>query len=88
MCSHSHSSPADLLPLDFLSLVIPKEGEAIMGVRMVQDRGARGLHLTGPPRQLGFPASKLFVNCEFFPQEFSIVVTLKVSRIAPKVSPT
>ncbi|KAJ8349868.1 hypothetical protein SKAU_G00249980 [Synaphobranchus kaupii] len=76
----------DLLPLDFLSFVLPKGGEALMGVRMVQDGGARGLHFTGPPRALGFPASQVFINCEFFPQEFSIVVTLKVSRMAPKKS--
>ncbi|KAJ8410108.1 hypothetical protein AAFF_G00211490 [Aldrovandia affinis] len=74
----------DLLPLDFLSRVLPKGGEALMGVRMVQDGGARGLHLTGPPWALGIPASQLFINCEFFPEEFSIVVTLKVSRVAPK----
>ncbi|XP_064165813.1 thrombospondin-type laminin G domain and EAR repeat-containing protein [Anguilla rostrata] len=76
----------DLLPLDFLSLVLPKGGEALMGVRMVQDGGARGLRFTGPPRALSFPASQLFINCEFFPQEFSIVVTLKVARVAPKKS--
>ncbi|KAI1899263.1 hypothetical protein AGOR_G00060010 [Albula goreensis] len=74
----------DLLPIDFLSLVLPKGGETLIGVRMVQDRGARGLRLTGPPWALGFPASRLFINCEFFPEEFSIVVTLKVSRMAPK----
>ncbi|XP_061082661.1 thrombospondin-type laminin G domain and EAR repeat-containing protein-like [Conger conger] len=76
----------DLLPLDLLSHALPQEGGSVRGVRMVQDGGARGLRFTGPPSALSFPASKLFVNCHFFPREFSIVVTLKVARIAPKKS--
>ncbi|XP_036395888.1 thrombospondin-type laminin G domain and EAR repeat-containing protein [Megalops cyprinoides] len=72
----------DLLPLDFLSLVLPEGGAALMGVRMVQEGGARGLQWTGPPWALSFPASQIFINCDFFPEEFSIVVTLKVSRVA------
>ncbi|KAG7466965.1 hypothetical protein MATL_G00148250 [Megalops atlanticus] len=53
-----------------------------MGVRMVQEGGARGLQWTGPPWALSFPAAQIFINCDFFPEEFSIVVTLKVSRVA------
>ncbi|KAJ8405352.1 hypothetical protein AAFF_G00318250 [Aldrovandia affinis] len=74
----------DLLPLDFLSRVLPDNGKVPSGVRVVQDRGARGLQLAGPHGTLSFPASQLFINCPFFPTEFSIVVTLKVSRVAPK----
>ncbi|KAL4594121.1 hypothetical protein GN956_G26171 [Arapaima gigas] len=53
---------------------------------MVQERGARGLRLSGASQVLSFPASQLFVNCDFFPAEFSFVVTLKVSDVGAKRS--
>ncbi|XP_006636707.3 thrombospondin-type laminin G domain and EAR repeat-containing protein [Lepisosteus oculatus] len=74
----------DLLPLDFLSRVLPAGGMALSGVRMVQDQGARGLQFMAPHQALSFPASQLFINCDYFPEEFSIVTTLKISRIASK----
>ncbi|KAJ8255330.1 hypothetical protein GJAV_G00203650 [Gymnothorax javanicus] len=74
----------DLLPLDFLSRVLPADGKTLSGVRVVQDRGAKGLQLTRPHQELSFPSSHLFINCHFFPPEFSIVVTLKVPHVAPK----
>ncbi|MFT7818143.1 thrombospondin-type laminin G domain and EAR repeat-containing protein-like, partial [Arapaima gigas] len=58
----------------------------VPGLRMVQERGARGLRLSGASQVLSFPASQLFVNCDFFPAEFSFVVTLKVSDVGAKVS--
>ncbi|KAL0985671.1 hypothetical protein UPYG_G00160290 [Umbra pygmaea] len=48
---------------------------------MVQSRGARGLQLAGSQEALSFSASQLFTNCDFFPSEFSIVVTLKIPRL-------
>lgn len=82
------SSPAsaDLLPLDFLSRVLPQGGQAVTGVRLVQDGGVRGAQLSGPLRALSFPSSQIFINCEHFPTEFSVVVTMKVDHLAPKVS--
>lgn len=82
------SSPAsaDLLPLDFLSRMLQQGGQAISGVRLVQDGGARGVQLSGPLRTLSFPSSQIFINCEHFPTEFSVIVTMKVDRLAPKVS--
>ncbi|XP_041937368.1 thrombospondin-type laminin G domain and EAR repeat-containing protein isoform X1 [Alosa sapidissima] len=83
----SSPAPADLLPLDFLSRVLPQEGQAVgAGVRLVQDGGVQGVQLSGPLRGLGFPSSQIFVNCQRFPSEFSVVVTIKVDRIAPKMS--
>ncbi|XP_066543506.1 thrombospondin-type laminin G domain and EAR repeat-containing protein isoform X2 [Amia ocellicauda] len=74
----------DLLPLDFLSRVLPAGGAGFSAVRMVQEQGARGLQLLAPHEALGFPASQLFINCVYFPEEFSIVTTLKISRVTPK----
>ncbi|XP_006876867.1 PREDICTED: thrombospondin-type laminin G domain and EAR repeat-containing protein-like [Chrysochloris asiatica] len=33
---------------------------------------------------MSFPASRIFIRCDLFPEEFSIVVTLKVSSLPPK----
>uniref|UniRef100_A0A3B3RLE7 Thrombospondin type laminin G domain and EAR repeats n=1 Tax=Paramormyrops kingsleyae TaxID=1676925 RepID=A0A3B3RLE7_9TELE len=74
----------DLVPLDLLSRALPGHGQAFPGVHMVQHKGARGLQLSGTKGDISFPASQLFVNCDFFPEEFSIVVTLKVSHLANK----
>ncbi|XP_062311724.1 thrombospondin-type laminin G domain and EAR repeat-containing protein-like [Osmerus eperlanus] len=75
----------DLLPLDFLSRVLPRAGEAPLSeVRMVQSRGARGLQLAGAQSAPSFPASQIFNNCDFFPGEFSIVVTFKIPRLTNK----
>ncbi|XP_070979128.1 thrombospondin-type laminin G domain and EAR repeat-containing protein [Oncorhynchus clarkii lewisi] len=75
----------DLLPLDFLSRVLPPGGEPpLPEVHMVQSRGARGLQLAGSQEALSFPASQLFTNCDHFPSEFSFVVTLKIPRLANK----
>ncbi|XP_012665781.1 thrombospondin-type laminin G domain and EAR repeat-containing protein [Otolemur garnettii] len=35
---------------------------------------------------MSFPASRIFFRCDLFPEEFSIVVTLKVPNLPPKVS--
>lgn len=75
----------DLLPLDLLSRVLPVSGRAQDGIRMVQSRGARGFQFSGSPQLFSFPASQLFINCNFFPAEFSIVVTLKIPQMAPEV---
>ncbi|RXM28975.1 Thrombospondin-type laminin G domain and EAR repeat-containing protein [Acipenser ruthenus] len=75
---------ADLLPLDFLAKVLPANGVSPSGIRMVQDQGARGFHLSTSQGSPSFPASHLFINCDYFPEEFSIVVTMKASRIASK----
>ncbi|KAK1166269.1 thrombospondin-type laminin G domain and EAR repeat-containing protein [Acipenser oxyrinchus oxyrinchus] len=74
----------DLLPLDFLAKVLPANGVAPSGIRMVQDQGARRFHLSTSQGSPSFPASHLFINCDYFPEEFSIVVTMKASRIASK----
>ncbi|XP_026127966.1 thrombospondin-type laminin G domain and EAR repeat-containing protein [Carassius auratus] len=76
----------DLLPLDLLSRVLPVSGRAQDGIRMVQSRGARGFQFSGSPQLFSFPASQLFINCFFFPAEFSIVVTLKIPQMAPEKS--
>ncbi|XP_051564788.1 thrombospondin-type laminin G domain and EAR repeat-containing protein-like [Myxocyprinus asiaticus] len=76
----------DLLPLDLLSRGLPAAGKAQDGIRMVQSRGVRGFQFSGSPQLFSFPASQLFINCNFFPAEFSIIVTLKIPQMAPEKS--
>ncbi|XP_070698911.1 thrombospondin-type laminin G domain and EAR repeat-containing protein-like [Pempheris klunzingeri] len=51
---------------------------------MKQAGEVRGIHFSSPHSSMSFPSSQLLVNCELFPKEFSIVVTLKVTRITAK----
>ncbi|XP_013865211.1 thrombospondin-type laminin G domain and EAR repeat-containing protein isoform X2 [Austrofundulus limnaeus] len=75
----------DLLPLDLLSFVLERDtSKLVSGVRMKQAGGVRGIHFLGPDTLMSFPSSQILVNCDLFPEEFSIVVTFKVNRIAPK----
>ncbi|XP_069422544.1 thrombospondin-type laminin G domain and EAR repeat-containing protein isoform X2 [Ovis canadensis] len=74
----------DLRPLDVLAEAVPPDGSAV-GVRVMQVQGARGLQLSAAaPHALSFPASRIFFRCDLFPEEFSIVVTLKVPSLPPK----
>ncbi|TSR51427.1 Thrombospondin-type laminin G domain and EAR repeat-containing protein [Bagarius yarrelli] len=72
-----------LLPLDLLHGILPVVGSHQTCVRMVQSQGSRGLKLSGPPQALSFPSSQIFTNCDFFPAEFSIVVTFKIPKLNP-----
>ncbi|XP_028422168.1 thrombospondin-type laminin G domain and EAR repeat-containing protein-like [Perca flavescens] len=75
----------DLLPLDLLSFVLERDtSKLVPGVHMKQAGGVRGVHFSSPHNSMSFPSSQLLVNCDLFPEEFSIVLTLKVSSIAPK----
>ncbi|XP_074955722.1 thrombospondin-type laminin G domain and EAR repeat-containing protein isoform X2 [Phalacrocorax aristotelis] len=54
-------------------------------MRVFQVQGVRGFQLTASrPRALGFPASRLFIHCDRFPEEFSIIITLRVLSIPVK----
>lgn len=54
---------------------------------MTQANGVRGLQLSAAaPHTMSFPASRIFFQCDLFPEEFSIVITLKVPSLPPKVS--
>lgn len=84
-CPH-YVSDADLRPLDILAEVVPLDG-ATSGIRMVQAEGVRGLQFSATePRTTSFPASRIFSSCHLFPEEFSIIVTLRVPNLPPKVS--
>uniref|UniRef100_A0A3P8PIZ1 Thrombospondin-like N-terminal domain-containing protein n=1 Tax=Astatotilapia calliptera TaxID=8154 RepID=A0A3P8PIZ1_ASTCA len=74
------------LPLDLLSFVLERDpSKLVPGVHMKQAGGVRGIHFSSPDTALSFPSSQILVNCDLFPKEFSIVLTLKVSDSAPKV---
>ncbi|XP_075793438.1 thrombospondin-type laminin G domain and EAR repeat-containing protein isoform X2 [Pelodiscus sinensis] len=68
----------DLRPLDILSEVVPANGVS-SGIRMLQVQGARGFQFSASAHQaLSFPASQIFLYCDLFPEEFSIIITLNV----------
>ncbi|XP_051482508.1 thrombospondin-type laminin G domain and EAR repeat-containing protein [Apus apus] len=68
----------DLRPLDILAELVPSGGPA-RGIRVLQAQGLRGFQLAASqPRSLAFPASRLFLHCHLFPEEFSIIVTLRL----------
>uniref|UniRef100_A0A3P8UVC4 Thrombospondin type laminin G domain and EAR repeats n=1 Tax=Cynoglossus semilaevis TaxID=244447 RepID=A0A3P8UVC4_CYNSE len=71
---------SDMLPLDLLSFVLERDPSKL------QAGGVRGVHFSSPHSSLSFPSSQLLANCDLFPKEFSIVVTLKVTHIAQKVN--
>ncbi|KAK2494997.1 LOW QUALITY PROTEIN: hypothetical protein MC885_016340 [Smutsia gigantea] len=74
----------DLHPLDMLAEAFPPNGMA-SGVRVTQVHGVRGLQLpAADPQALSFPASRVFFRCDLFPEEFSIVVTLRVPSLPSK----
>lgn len=74
----------DLRPLDILAEAVPPDGAA-HGIRVTRVQGALGLQLSAAaPHAMSFPASRIFVRCDVFPEEFSIVVTLKAPSLPPK----
>ncbi|KYO36048.1 thrombospondin-type laminin G domain and EAR repeat-containing protein isoform X1 [Alligator mississippiensis] len=74
----------DLRPLDLLAEVVPAGGLR-NGIRMLQVQGVRGFQLLASHSQsLCFPASRIFLHCDRFPEEFSIIVTLRVLSVPGK----
>ncbi|TMS21009.1 Thrombospondin-type laminin G domain and EAR repeat-containing protein [Larimichthys crocea] len=51
---------------------------------MKEADGVRGVHFSSPHTSMSFPSSQLLVNCDLFPKEFSIVVTLKFTHSVSK----
>ncbi|XP_019368032.1 PREDICTED: thrombospondin-type laminin G domain and EAR repeat-containing protein [Gavialis gangeticus] len=77
-------SGTDLRPLDLLAEVVPAGGLR-NGIRMLQVQGVRGFQLLAShPHSLCFPASRIFLHCDHFPEEFSIIVTLRVLSVPGK----
>ncbi|XP_059542663.1 thrombospondin-type laminin G domain and EAR repeat-containing protein [Myotis daubentonii] len=72
----------NLRPLDILAEAVPPNG-AESGISVTRVQGALGLQLSSP-HAMSFPASRIFVRCDLFPEEFSIVVTLKAPPLPPK----
>ncbi|XP_034050860.1 thrombospondin-type laminin G domain and EAR repeat-containing protein-like [Thalassophryne amazonica] len=74
----------DLLPVDILAFVLKQDAsKPVPGVHMQEAGGVRGVRFSSPCTSTSFPFSHL-LNCDHFPKEFSLVVTLKVADIAPK----
>ncbi|TNN48883.1 Thrombospondin-type laminin G domain and EAR repeat-containing protein [Liparis tanakae] len=74
-----------LLPLDLLSFVLQRNpSKPITGVQVEQAGGVRGVHFPSPHPSMSFPSSQLLGDCDLFPEQFSIVVTLRVTSVGPK----
>nr|XP_056706402.1 thrombospondin-type laminin G domain and EAR repeat-containing protein [Euleptes europaea] len=74
----------DLRPLDILSEVLPVNAVK-NGIRMIQIQGARGFQFSAMRSHfLSFPASRILIYCDLFPEEFSIVFTLKAFHMQSK----
>uniref|UniRef100_A0A3B5BIQ6 Thrombospondin-type laminin G domain and EAR repeat-containing protein-like n=1 Tax=Stegastes partitus TaxID=144197 RepID=A0A3B5BIQ6_9TELE len=77
----------DLVPLDLLSFVLERDTSKLApGLHIKEVAGQRGVHFSSPDSSMSFPSSQLLVNCDLFPKGFSVVVTLRVARNAPKRS--
>uniref|UniRef100_A0A672HVI7 Thrombospondin type laminin G domain and EAR repeats n=1 Tax=Salarias fasciatus TaxID=181472 RepID=A0A672HVI7_SALFA len=75
----------DMVPLDLLSFVLERDTSRLApGLQMKTAGGVRGVQILSPDRSLSFPSSELLLNCDLFPKQFSIVLTLKFSHTAPK----
>ncbi|XP_029349737.1 thrombospondin-type laminin G domain and EAR repeat-containing protein-like [Echeneis naucrates] len=73
----------DLLPLDLLSFVLERDtSKLVPGVHMRVAGRVKGVHFSRPHTSMSFPSSQLLPNCDVFPKEFSIIVTLKVTHSA------
>ncbi|KAM9354043.1 thrombospondin-type laminin G domain and EAR repeat-containing protein-like [Pholidichthys leucotaenia] len=73
---------SDLPALDLLSFVLERDpSKLVPGARMKQDGGVRGVHFSSPDACPSFASSAVLVNCDLFPKEFSIVLTLKARGI-------
>jgi hypothetical protein len=70
----------DLMPLYLLRYAIPDRHHMPAGVEIVYDNqhDVHGYRFTADMTSLHFPSSSIFKYCNFFPEEFSILVTLKV----------
>ncbi|CAG10357.1 unnamed protein product, partial [Tetraodon nigroviridis] len=78
---------SDLNPVDLLSFVLEKDpSKLVPNVQVKQAMGVRGVRFSGPHTSMSFASSQLLTNCELLPQNVSIVVTLKISSGAAKVS--
>ncbi|XP_036065623.1 thrombospondin-type laminin G domain and EAR repeat-containing protein isoform X2 [Oryzias melastigma] len=86
--SQSWRPCTDLLPLDLLSRALASPSQSLTSqLQMVQSRGSRGFRLAGTmATSMSFRASQIFTNCNYFPAEFSLVATLKISKLRQKTN--
>ena len=70
------------MPLYLLNYAIPDRYNLPPGVEIVYDQRHRvhSYHFTSDVTSLAFPSSTIFKFCRYFPEEFSILATLKVGE--------
>ena len=73
---------SDLKPLYFLQHIAPERYELPAGVEIVYDEeySTHAYHFTSRAATLSFPAAAILKYCAYFPEEYSLLVTLKVSK--------
>ena len=72
------------MPLYLLNYAIPDRYSLPAGVEIVYDQQHRvhSYHFTPDVTSLAFPSSSIFKFCRYFPEEFSVLATLKVGERA------
>ncbi len=72
----------DLRPHNLFHLLVPNVHYLPPGLELIYDdkHGVHGFRFTPSGSILSFPASALFTFCDSFPEEFSLLVTLKPSK--------
>ncbi|XP_057715136.1 thrombospondin-type laminin G domain and EAR repeat-containing protein [Corythoichthys intestinalis] len=72
----------DFAPVDLLSTALEKDASGpIAGMHVRSSGGVRGVQFSGPYAPINLPS-----NCDSTPKDFSVVITLKMTRIARKKS--
>ncbi|KAK7904199.1 hypothetical protein WMY93_016806 [Mugilogobius chulae] len=73
------------VPLDLLSFVLERDSSTLVpGVSIEESQGVRGLRFSSPHRSMSFSSSELLIDCDLFPHEFSVVVTLSITHSDPQ----
>ncbi|KAK7896606.1 hypothetical protein WMY93_021931 [Mugilogobius chulae] len=79
--------PGCRVPLDLLSFVLERDSSTLVpGVSIEESQGVRGLRFSSPHRSMSFSSSELLIDCDLFPHEFSVVVTLSITHSDPQVN--
>ena len=72
----------ELKPLSLLQYLVPDRNRLPPGIEIVYDEagGVHAFRFQPEVQAYSFPAASLFTQCDFFPEEFSVLMTLKMSK--------
>lgn len=72
----------ELKPLSLLQYLVPDRNRLPAGIEIVYDEagGVHAFRFQPGIQTYSFPAASLFTQCDFFPEEFSVLMTLQMSK--------